>query len=72
LDALKKTMMHDKTHDLEKQKPQIKSLLEEEIAARYYLGTGRTENSFKNDQEIKKALEVISDDSKMKEILAKK
>lgn len=72
LETLKKTMMHDKQRDLEKEKTQIKSLLEEEIVSRYYLNTGRTEASFKNDTELKKALEVINDAQKMKDILAKK
>ena len=71
-DAMKKTMMHDKANDLIKEKTQIKSILEEEIAARYYLNPGRIQSSFKNDIEIKKALEVLDDDKKIKEILAKK
>lgn len=72
LDSMKKTMMHDKTHDLEKEKPQIKSMLEEEIVDRYYLNTGRVEASFKSDNELKKAIEVLKDEKKMKDILAKK
>jgi len=72
LEAMKKTMMHDKTHDLQKEKAQIKSLLEEEIVSRYYLNTGRTESSFKSDTEVKKAVDLISDEGKMKGILAKK
>lgn len=71
-EAMKKTMMHDKQLDLQKEKPQIKSMLEEEITDRYYLNTGRTEASFKSDNELKKAIEVIKDEKKMKEILAKK
>jgi carboxyl-terminal processing protease len=65
-------MMHDKQHDLEKEKPQVKSMLEEEIVSRYYLNTGRTEASFKSDKELKKAIEVLNDENKVKEILAKK
>ena len=71
-DAMKKTMIHDKQLDLQKEKKQIKSLLEEEIAARYYLNTGRTQASFKSDNELKKAVEVLGDEKKMNEILAKK
>ena len=72
LDSLKKTMMHDKQRDLIKQKPQIKSLLEEEIASRYYYNTGRTEASLKSDNELKAAIEAIKDEKKMNELLAKK
>jgi len=71
-EALKKTMIHDKQHDLEKEKPQIKSLLEEEIVSRYYLNTGRTESSFKSDKELKKAIELLNDEKKWREILSKK
>lgn len=72
LDSLGKTMMHDKQRDLEKQKPQIKSLLEEEIVSRYYFNTGRTEASLKSDNELKKAIEALKDEKKMNELLAKK
>ena len=71
-EAMKKTMIHDKTHDLEKEKMQVKSLLEEEIVSRYYLNIGRTEASFKSDTEIKKAVELLNDEKKVKEILSKK
>lgn len=72
LDSLGKTMMHDKQRDLEKQKAQVKSLLEEEIASRYYYNTGRTEASLKSDNELKKAIEALKDEKKINEILAKK
>ena len=71
-DAMQKTMMHDKTHDLEKEKVQIKSILEEEIAARYYLNAGRIQSSFKNDNEVKKAMSVLDDTEKMNQLLSKK
>ena len=64
--------MHDKANDLEKEKVQIKSILEEEIASRFYLNPGRIQASFKNDNEIKKALELLDNTEKMNEILAKK
>jgi len=71
-ETLKKEMLRDKAQDLQKEKPQIKSFLEEEIVARYYLNSGRIQASFKNDPEVKKAVEVLSDVPKMNEILAKK
>ncbi len=71
-EAMKKTMMHDKQHDLEKGKTQIKSMLEEEIVARYYLNTGRTEAMFKSDNNLKAAIEILKDEKRMNEILSKK
>ncbi len=72
LQAMKQTMKHDKEKDLLKEKAQIKSMLEEEIVARYYLNTGRTEASFNSDEELRKAVELIKDEKRVKEILAKK
>lgn len=71
-DEMKKAMIHDKQNDLQKEKAQIKSLLEEEIVSRYYLNTGRIENSFRSDTEIKEAVKVLVDEKKVKDILAKK
>lgn len=71
-DTLKKTLMHDKQQDLEKEKKQIKSMLEEEIVSRYYLGTGRMESALRSDNEVRKAVEVLKDGKKVEEILVKK
>ena len=70
-ETMKKAMMHDKTKDLYKEKKQIKGILEEEIASRYTLNAGRIEASFKNDEEIAKAVEVLNDEAKLKSILKK-
>ena len=71
-ETMKKAMEHDKTKDLYKEKKQIKAILEEEIASRYTLNAGRTEAAFKNDEEILKAIEVLSDQAKLNTILKKK
>ena len=71
-ETMKKAMEHDKTKDLYKEKKQIKAILEEEIASRYTLNAGRTEAAFKNDEEILKAIEVLSDQAKLNSILKKK
>ncbi len=71
-EAMKKTMIHDKQRDLEKEKEQIKTLLEGEIVARYYFGTGRVESSFDVDDELKEAVKLLNDESRVREILAKK
>jgi carboxyl-terminal processing protease len=70
-ETMKKAMIHDKKNDLEKEKKQIKSILEEEIASRYTLNAGRLEASFKNDDEVKKAMDVLADTDKLKSILKK-
>jgi len=70
-ETMKKAMQHDKTKDLYKEKKQIKGILEEEIASRYTLNAGRIEASFKNDEEIAKAVEVLNDPVKLNSILKK-
>jgi carboxyl-terminal processing protease len=70
-ETMKKSMQHDKTRDLYKEKKQVKAILEEEIASRYTLNAGRTEASFKNDEEITKAVEVLNDQAKLNSILKK-
>jgi carboxyl-terminal processing protease len=60
---------HDKSKDILKYKPEIKRLLEQEIASRYTYEKGRIANSLKDDAEVKKALEILSDGMKYKSML---
>ncbi len=60
---------HDKSKDLLKYKPEIKRLLEQEIASRYTFEKGRISNSLKEDLEVKKAIEILSDSVKYKLML---
>ena len=71
-DLMKKSMIHDKKQDLYKEKKQVKGILEEEIASRYTLNAGRVEAGFKNDAEIAKAVELLSDTDKLNALLKKK
>lgn len=70
--TMEKTMKHDKTKDLEKEKQQVKSMLEEEIVSRYYLFSGRIQASFNSDTDLKKAIEVLNDGKRWNDILSKK
>lgn len=72
IEQLSSAMMHDKQQDLLKEKVQIKKLLEDEIIGRYYLSTGRIEKSLEADDEIRKAVQLLGDEKKLKEMLAKK
>lgn len=60
-DQLKAKLMHDKGADLLKFQVEIKEILEEEIAARYFYQKGRIQQSLKNDIDVKKAIEVLND-----------
>ncbi len=67
--SLRKKVQHNKDQDLQKFKGEIKELLEEEIAARYYLSEGKIEASFDDDDVLQAAVEVLNDDEKYEAIL---
>ncbi len=71
LDALKKAMMHDKLEDLERNKEEIKELLQDEIASRYYYQKGRIEAAFSFDPDIRKAIEALRNKSVFDQIMSK-
>ena len=62
-DALKAKLNHNKSDDVQKNKGEIISLLEEEIAGRYFYQSGRIRQSLSTDKEIKRALDVFADAS---------
>jgi carboxyl-terminal processing protease len=68
-DALKVKMAHNKNEDLLKNKDEIRSLLEEEIASRYYFQKGRLESYVRSDTEVVEALKVLNDSRRYKSIL---
>ena len=69
-DELKKQMEATKKHDLQHHRDEIKQLLEGEIVSRYYYQTGELESNFKNDKELKKAIDVLNDNKLYSSILA--
>lgn len=68
-EALHNKIKADKMADLERFKPEIVELLENEIVSRYYYQTGRTETSFKNDTYLIEAMRVLNDLPRYKGIL---
>jgi carboxyl-terminal processing protease len=69
LDAINTRLNESKKNDLVLHKDRIKIVLEEEIAARYYLEKGAVESRFKYDLEIKKAIQVLHNQVEYKKIL---
>ena len=61
LDQINNRLADSKKNELSTFKEQIKRLLEEEVVARYHLDKGRIESGFKNDLEVKKAVEILHD-----------
>jgi carboxyl-terminal processing protease len=68
-DALQTKIKHNKKDDLNKNKAEIKSLLEEEIASRYYFQRGRIMSSLKQDPEVTEALQLLANGPRFKDIL---
>lgn len=68
---LEKKLQSDKLVDLDKNKDEVKQLIEAEILTRYYYEKGRTEGMLKYDTVLTKAVEVLSNPSQYNSILKK-
>ncbi len=69
LDQLKKASLHDKDQDLITFKEEIKMLLEQEIASRFFLQRGLIESTFNKDPDILEAVNVLRDEERYAELL---
>ncbi len=67
---LEERIRYDKKNDLETYKDDIKALLREEIASRYYYQKGRIEASLAGDPYIEKAIEILKNRQIYNSILA--
>ena len=70
-DALMAKVVPSKERDLNKFRPEIQTMLENEIVSRYYYQKGRAVDSFRSDDVLKKALEVLNNTSQYNTILKK-
>jgi carboxyl-terminal processing protease len=68
-DALKTKMAVSKKNDLQLHKDEIKQVLENEIASRYYYEKGRFEANFKYDKELAQSIKVMQDKEQMASVL---
>jgi carboxyl-terminal processing protease len=71
-DDLKSKIEANKKEDLAKYKAEIKNILEEEIASRYYYQRGRLESALRDDIELKEAIKVLNDKQLYSSILSGK
>lgn len=60
LDSLQSKLAHNKQDDVVKYKDEIISLIEEEVASRYFYQSGRIKESLSHDNELEKAIEVLN------------
>jgi len=69
-EALKKKLAHDKEKDLQTFKEEIKSLIMEEIAGRYYYQKGKIRASLNQDKSLEKAIEICEDNELYNKLLS--
>jgi len=67
--ALQTKLSHDRFKDLELFKTDVKELLEEEIASRYYYNAGRIANTMRKDTQIQAAVNILKEPEKYAETL---
>ena len=70
-EELMQKVVPSKERDLEKFKEEIKTIVENEIISRYYYQKGRTIDSFRNDDYLKKAIEILKNTQEYNTILKK-
>ncbi len=71
-DALQAKMKHDKKQDLLRNKDEIRQLLEEEIANRYFPQAGRIERSLGWDKDVDEAVALLQSPQKYQQLLTRK
>ena len=69
LEAIRKKVTVNKANDLQRFKPEIKELLEQEIVSRYFFEKGRTEAGFDDDPNIIAAVAVLNDPNRYAALL---
>lgn len=69
LKELDELLDQQKSNDLDTYKDEIAFLLEREIAAKYYYSKGKIENGLDNDDEVKKAIELLNNKPEYSKIL---
>ena len=71
-EALEKKLQHNLEADLDRQKEDIKPLIEAEIVKRYYYQRGVIIQQLKKDPDLDKALEVLGDSASYAAVFAVK
>ena len=69
LEAIRRKVTVNKANDLQRFRPEIKELLEQEIVSRYYFEKGRTEAGFGDDPNIIAAVAVLNDPNRYAALL---
>jgi carboxyl-terminal processing protease len=70
-DALEKKLAHNLDREMEHQQKDIRRLMAHEVIKRYYYQAGIVEETLKDDDDLKRALEVLNNESEYNKILNK-
>ena len=69
IDKLINIITEDKKSDLSRNQKVIKRLIEKEIIKRYFFNEGKIKDSLKNDEEVKRAIEILNNINEYNNIL---
>ena len=70
-DALEKKLAHNLDREMEHQQKDIRRLMANEVIKRYYYQAGIVEEMLKDDDDLKRALDVLHNENEHKKILGK-
>ncbi len=70
IENLRVATLHNKESDLQTFRSEIKSLLEQEIASRYFLQQGVIESTFEKDPDILAAVDILNDEGRYNDLLS--
>lgn len=70
--AMEKILSESSKHELDKNRPEIVNLIEEEIVSRYYYQRGKLMVRLKLDPVLQETIEMVSNKNRMTEILTSK
>lgn len=71
-EALKTKLKHDVAQDLERNKKEVKALVEQEIITARYFQAGAVESALDEDKQLKRAEELIANEEEYRSLLTKK
>ncbi len=69
IEQLQSKLTESRKNDVITNKSELKRLLEEEIVGRYFLERGQVEVTFRQDEEIRRAAEILTSPEKYKKLL---
>lgn len=71
LESLEAKLAHNLDKEMDRKKTDILKIMSLEVVKRYYYQAGMAEEALKGDKDLKKAIEIVSDQSEYNKILGK-